>query len=262
VWTLDDGAPEIEWGSAGDVAYQTVTPEGEHALVYVHVLENFSHQVIVTLPYISVLRTAAQTAWPLLIVQLAFGLILLILIPLLASRITRPLNSLAMAANRIARGNLTGKVDIAGEDEVAQLGDAFEQMRVRLQARLSDLSLLLSTAQKVSATLDFERGIVPILEGAQTASSAVVARFVVLQGGRRSQRIFSVGEVAGDLAGLDRALAAALSRRKEPLITRVDETHRVEQDGPLQAVAAFPVRPQDRTAAILWVGADRIDVFD
>ncbi|MGC9350337.1 MAG: ATP-binding protein, partial [Anaerolineae bacterium] len=262
VWKLDEQAQETAWGAADDIAYEAVTPAGEHVLVYVHTLDNFSQKVVVTLPYIAVLRTAAQTAWPLLIVQLTFGLLLLVLIPFLASRITRPLNSLALAANRMARGNLVSTVDIAGEDEVAQLGDAFEQMRIRLQARLNDLSLLLSTAQKVSATLDFERGIVPILEGAMTATSAVVARFVVLRGNRKSRKIFSVGGVPYDLSGLDRALAAALSQRREPLVTNVDETHRAHDDSQLRAVAAFPVRCQDRTAAILWVGADQLHVFD
>ncbi|NTU63959.1 MAG: hypothetical protein HGB05_11310, partial [Chloroflexi bacterium] len=53
---------------------------------------------------------------------------------------------------------LKGEVEIAGEDEVAQLGDAFEQMRGRLQERLNDLSLLLGIArdrtEEVAAKLE------------------------------------------------------------------------------------------------------------
>jgi signal transduction histidine kinase/HAMP domain-containing protein len=211
--------------------------------------------VVLELPYTAVLETAAKTAGPLLFVQVGFGLLLGFAIPIFAARMTRPLNSLALAAHRIARGNLTGEVHIEGDDEVAQLGDAFERMRVRLRARLNDLSLLLSIAQEVSATLNLERGILPILEGARTEVSAAIARFVILRDDGRPRRVFSVGDAEGDLARLDQALCAALVRRKEPLtIPNLDQTQRAVPAVAFKSVAAFPVRSQERTVGVLWVG--------
>lgn len=255
VWTVGETSPQLDTADAPDLAYEAITANGEHVLVYVHELQGLPHRVVLELPYIAVLETAAKTAGPLLFVQVVFGLLLSFAIPIFASRMTRPLNALALAAHRIARGNLTGEVHIEGDDEAAQLGDAFERMRVRLRARLDDLSLLLSIAQEVSATLNLERGIVPILEGARTEVDAALARFVILRDDGRPRRVFEVGEAGGNIPRLDQALGSALMHRKEPLIiTNLDQTQRTVPAVDFKSVAAFPVRSQERTVGVLWVG--------
>jgi len=252
-----------EGGEQGSL-FETLTPEGEHILAYVRYLDAIPLRVVLELPYITVLETAAKTAGALLVVQLIFGFLMSGVIPILASRITRPLNSLAQAANRIAQGNLQGEIEIAGDDEVAQLGETFEQMRVRLQERLNDLSLLLDTAQKVSATLDLERGIVPILVGALTEATGAVAHFIHLRNRGKQLKVFSVGDAKGDFSELDRALMVALLRRDDPLI--IPDVNRARQKisvgEAFSSVAAFPVRYQEKTAAVLWVGVKRVDGFD
>ena len=177
-------------------------------------------------------------------------------------------NTLAEAVDHIAGGNLTVPVAISGEDEIAQLGNAFEQMRVRLQARLNDLSLLLNIAQSVSATLDLERGVHPILEGALEETGANIARFVMLGGGERPQRAFVAGgdpatNQSNAYAELDRAFAAVLTRRRDPLVIQdLAQLKGAGETDNLQSVAIFPVRPQNSTVAVLWVGDDKKDAFD
>ncbi|MCU0521230.1 MAG: ATP-binding protein, partial [Anaerolineae bacterium] len=263
VRTLDSAASESVASNGNGTLFETLTPEGEHVLAYVYQVETLPLKVVLELPYVTVLDAARKTAGSLLIVQITFGLLLSIAIPVLSSRITRPLNSLAQAANRISRGDLKGGVDIAGEDEVAELGDAFEQMRVRLQERLNDLSLLLGIAQKVSATLDLDRGILPVLEGALLETSGVVARFIALRDNGKQAQIYSVGEAPGEVSKLDRVLTAALLRRKEPLIIPdLNQAQQHIQTETLRSVAAFPVRIEDATAGVLWVGVDSLGVFD
>ncbi|MBN1248575.1 MAG: HAMP domain-containing protein [Anaerolineae bacterium] len=264
VRTIEEAAQAQRETSDQGLVLETLTAEGEHILAYIHHLDTIPLRVVLELPYITVLETAQKTAGSLLIVQIVFGLLLTAVIPILSSRITRPLNSLALAANRIAQGNLQGKVEIAGDDEVAQLGDSFEQMRIRLQERLNELSLLLGVAQKVSATLDLERGIVPILEGALVEVSGSIARFIHLREESKQPKIYSVGSVEGDVSALDRALTVALLRRQDPLI--IPDLKRAQQsvnvDPSLASAAAFPVRHHDKTVAVLWVGAGRPNVFD
>ncbi len=154
-------------------------------------------------------------------------------------------------------------MQIAGEDEVAQLGDAFEQMRVRLQERLNDLSLLLDIAQKVSASLDLDRGIVPVLEGALVETSGTLARFIALRDNGKQAQIFSVGETSADAGKLDRVLTSALLRRKDPLV--IPDLEQAQQHIPvdgIRSVAAFPVRIQDATAGVLWVASEAPGAFD
>ena len=127
------------------------------------------------------LREAGQIALPLLLSQFCFGLLLIPAIYLASRRATRSLQTLTVAADRMAVGNLADPIDLPqGEDEVARLATVFETMRGRLQERLNDLSLLLNTTQQVSATLDLEKGIPPILDAARAETGARVARMVIL----------------------------------------------------------------------------------
>jgi len=264
-WEVTPNAPH--YPVKGDVdtsqAYEDIAPEGERVLIYVREVIGTPYTVVIQLPFTTVLETATAISGPLLWVQLSFGLLLLFAIPFLSTQITKPLNTLAEAANQISRGNLDIPVNIHGEDEVAQLGNSFEQMRLRLKARLNDLSLLLGISQTVSATLDLEQGVLPILEGALEETGAVAAHFVMLSA-ERPQRVFAVGQDASDFTELDQAFAAVLARRKDPLVIQ----DLLQSQGPaptapgLRSVAVFPVRTQNRIVAVLWVGADLPDAFD
>jgi signal transduction histidine kinase len=275
-----------ELGDDVGLAYEDVGPEGDRVLVYVREVEGTPYTVVLQLPFTSVLKTATTISSPLLWVQLSMGLLLLLAIPLLSTQITKPLNTLAEAANRISQGNLDIPVAISGEDEVAQLGGAFEQMRVRLQARLNDLSLLLQVSRAVSATLDMEQGVPPILQGALEETGAVVARFVLLGGAGglgsasglsadRPRRIFTEERSgyavtsSSDFEALDEAFIRVLTHRKDPLIIQdLLDTHAPTSSvarvrpSELRSVASFPVRTQNRVVAILWVGADEPGAFD
>ncbi len=244
------------------IAYEDVA-DAQRVLIHHFNVEGTPYTVVLQLPFSAVLETAAFISSPLLIIQFSIGLLLLFAIPFFATRITKPLNTLSEAANHIARGNLGIPVVISGDDEVAQLGNAFEQMRLRLRARLNDLSLLLSVAQNVSATLDLERGVPPILEGALEETGAAVARFVLLSNSDRPQRIFAVGDKDPAIAQLDRAFSTVLSRRREPLIIQnLAQSNGTPTGGGLQSVAVFPVRTQNSTVAILWVGSRGVEAFD
>jgi len=263
-WSVNEEAARYAKRIGNGISYEDISADGYRILIYVLNVDGTPYKVVLQLPFTTVLETAAKISSPLLLVQISVGAALLLAIPFFATRIIRPLNTLAEAANHIARGNLDVPVDIAGEDEVAQLGNAFEQMRVRLQARLNDLSLLLNISQSVSATLDLERGVHPILEGALDETDAVVARFVLLSSGDRPQRVFAAGDEDDSFAELDRAFAAVLMRRRDPLVIQdlTQAKGSVLTSDKLQSVAIFPVRPQNSTVAVLWVGTDRKDAFD
>ncbi len=244
-------------------AYEDVGPEGERILVYVQKVVG-GITVVMQLPFSAVLQVATRISNPLLYVQLLTGAGLALVVPVLATRITQPLHTLAKAANQISQGNLEIPVHISGADEVAQLGGAFEQMRQRLRDRLNDLSLLLRISQAVSATLDLEEGLPIILKGILEETQAATARFVLLGSRTYPRQVFSAGLSHAVFPGLDRALASALYRRREPLISQNLQQQDITPllEGPLQSVAAFPVRTHDRTVAVLWVGSERAEAFD
>lgn len=262
-WTA--GADASQYPVSQGIAYNDINPEsGERVLTYILDVAGTPYRVVLQLPFSAVLETATAIAGPLLVVQLSTGLILLFALPFFSGRIIQPLNTLAEAANRIAHGNLRIPVDISGEDEVAQVGQAFEQMRLGLRARLNDLSLLLNIAQRAAATLDLAQGVQPILEGALAETGATVARFILLRGGGQLQQVFPFGKEAATFNELDRAFTQVSIRRRDPLIindlTQTQSTAAAARD--LGSVAIFPVHIQEATVAVFWVGADEPDVFD
>ena len=222
--------------------------------------------VVIRLPYKAVQAQAAKIAGPLLGLQFLVGLGLVIVIPLVTGRLTRPLKQLAAAARHIAEGDLSRPVQMSGADEVAQMGNAFEGMRVRLKGRMEDLSLLLQVSQAVSATLELPKGMPFILEGVLKATHAEVARIVLLSADGSPQMVMSRGEPREGMGSLDRALARAAKDVDTPLILEnlararslTDET----LDGTIKSVIALPIRSKDQVPAVMWVGYGEVRQFE
>jgi two-component system NtrC family sensor kinase len=67
-------------------------------------------------------------------------LFILGLLSMIAGRITRPLGIMVEATDRIARGDLGGRLDIEGRDEIGQLAQAFNRMTADLREAHNDLT--------------------------------------------------------------------------------------------------------------------------
>jgi methyl-accepting chemotaxis protein len=122
--------------------------------------------VVITIPAQSAQQMAIGIASPLLIMIVFVAVFTLILMLFVIRLVTASLKSLAVEANRIADGELNQALIVEGNDEVAQLRHAFEQMRIRLKSRLDELNRLLIVSQGVAASLEMEEAVQPILESA------------------------------------------------------------------------------------------------
>jgi len=268
-WHVDENSPSITTVLKGR-AYESRNPrDNTRELVYYLSVEEYGRPwaVVIRLPYEVVLEQATKIATPLLLLQALLGGGLVIVIPLVTGWLTRPLTQLAAAADRIAEGELAQPVQVAGDDEVARVGLAFEDMRVRLKGRLDDLSLLLQISQAVSATLELPKGVPFVLEGALKATNAQVARIVLLSASGAPQMVMARGEPREGLGALDRALATAAQDLEHPLTVenlaraRTLAEHEV-LDGLVKAVIALPVRTKDRVTAVMWIGYGEVRQFE
>jgi len=249
-------------------AYRSRNPrDNTRELVYQLPVEGYPWTVVIRLPYEVVLEQARQIATPLLGLQVLLGAGLALAISLAAKWLTRPLQELATAADRIAQGDLSHRVEIPGEDEVARVGDAFEDMRVRLRDRMGVLSLLLEVSQAVSSTLELQEGVPFILEGALHATRAQVARIVLLSADGAPYITMSRGEPQGNLKALDEALARAARGVDRPLV--VENLSRARSlvdpeviEGSIKAVVALPIETRRQVPAVMWVGYDTVRQFD
>lgn len=164
-WEIDEGQLRIDSPLRG-WAYESRDPQDNtRQLVYYLPVQGYPWAVVVRLPYDVVLEQARQIATPLLGLQILLGGGLVVIMFLITNWVTQPLQQLAVAADRIAEGDLSHPVEIrglaadGGQDEVARVGIAFEDMRLRLRDRLEDLSLLLELSHSVSATLELPEGL-------------------------------------------------------------------------------------------------------
>ena len=245
-------------------------------LLYYLPVDGYPWSVIIRLPYEVVLSRAREVAVPLLVLQGVFGGLLVVAIGLIIRRMTDPLKQLANAAERIALGTLTEPIEVGGTDEVGRLGLTLEDMRARLQDRMSDLSLLLEVSQAVSSTLELSTGLAFVLEGALKATDADVARAVLIERGESSGAVISRGERIEGIADLESALVAQVKNRRRPVILPdLRETPWAPQPdlwrslttskrlvGPIEAVIALPVCTKDQMLAVIWIGYLGVQQFE
>jgi signal transduction histidine kinase len=93
-----------------------------------------------------------------------------------ARRLTRPLTALVLVSQQIAAGNLDGQIPVASpansprhsNDELGQLGDAFNRMRNSLKARIE-------IDREMSSTLDFQAVLEIIVRQSQALLKTDVA---------------------------------------------------------------------------------------
>lgn len=96
--------------------------------------------IVITVPAQAAQRLALQIAAPLLGLLVLLGLVLILVTRVVMRLVTRSLKTLASEANRIAsdKNELSIPLNVDGVNELGQMRQAFEQMRVSLKAYLDE----------------------------------------------------------------------------------------------------------------------------
>lgn len=96
-----------------------------------------------------VMRIIGMASFPLILLVTAttFGLVYQML---------RPVRSTAIAAMRLADGDLRSRVEVSGEDEMAQLGTAFNDMAESLQTQINEYGELAQLQQRFVSDVSHE----------------------------------------------------------------------------------------------------------
>lgn len=264
-WRLDSSQKPLA-DVEGGLVYVNSVEDGTRRLLYVRPVQGYPWTTVIELPYAAVLGLAAQVSAPLVVLLLILTFIASVAMVAVSQRMTRPLHLLSQATTQIAEGKLETPVLVRGEDEVGQLGEAFEQMRASLKGRLEDLSLLVHVSQAVASSLDLERGIPPILEGALAVSSARSARLLLLARDGTPSAVWKRGDVTsssgqalpGEITVLDQRLAEMARLRTEPLWVESIARMRGQFDQSfvnygVRALAVLPARRLNDATGVLWL---------
>jgi PAS domain S-box-containing protein len=154
--------------------FESLSPQGQGMLMYNQPSEGRKWSVVVGLPTELIQDNALQLAVPQFL--LALGLTLLVVggIFITLRTITKGLRSAAQTAMAISQGRLDIPLITQGDDEIGQLGQAFETMRLGLKNRLEELNSLLVVSQGVASNLRTQNAVTPVLEaGLRVGASCI-----------------------------------------------------------------------------------------
>jgi signal transduction histidine kinase/HAMP domain-containing protein len=76
---------------------------------------------------------------------------------ILAADLTAPLRAIAAAVDRVSRGDLSTRIDVAGEDELARLAESHNRLAADLERRNLELRRILSAIEEASPGFGVDR---------------------------------------------------------------------------------------------------------
>lgn len=227
-----------------------------------------------------------RLSWQLGSLALAFGVIIVSMMWLTASRVLRPVSALTQAAGRIAGGDLQTPVPLYGGDELGILSTAFDNMRRNLadsytqiqnlyrqtrQRHTREQTMLLSFSQDMLEivdtrwTLDRAAGVAATLCGGDGAS------LVLTDGSGHPQAIRVVygggPERPTDSAAENEAVRLTIQGRAPVLVSDFCADSRFSllpafDDPGVRSGLAVPMLNGDRLVGVLYVHSRQPGVFD
>lgn len=244
--------------------YDNTAPDGTRQLVYYQPVIGRPWAIVLTVPAQRAQQLALNIATPLALMIVILAAVALITLRLGLRVVTGSLKGLAAEANRIAQGNLDNPLQVTGEDEVAQLRRAFEQMRVGLQSRLEEINRLLRVSQGVASSLEMQDAVKPVLEAILSTGAnsvrVVLSPSILPDTYVELPSRFALGPSQDTYAHLDdQILDLAQSQEKivVPNLTRSRELLLEPNKPQPLALLAVALRHENRYYGVVWAGYEQ-----
>jgi len=128
-----------------------ITEEGEEEFVAFAAVEMGSDVIKpwmlgISVPISSINKEAGDAAWQAILIGLAGLVIMVFLVFRIAALITKPIKDGIRFAEQISKGDLTSKLEVKGNDEIAQLGKYLNEMSEKFRS-------IIEKVQKMSESL-------------------------------------------------------------------------------------------------------------
>lgn len=243
--------------------YDETSPTNTREYVYFYPVSGRPWSVVLSVPAEYAQNMALQIAIPLLVMLALFAIVAFIFLRISLVAFTSSIKLLAQEASYISLGQLDRGLKINRVDEVGQLSQVFEQMRLSLKARLEELNSLLRVSQGVAANLDIGDAVKPILEAAlmdeACAARLVLMRDVTLDTNEQGPVAFGIGPAAQLYAVFDQQLFDLVHQQDTLSLPNVSRMRRLQfaSGAPHPgAVLAIAVRHENIYYGALWVAYD------
>ena len=248
--------------------YDDTASDGTRQMVYYQPVAGRAWSIVLIVPAQETQKLALEIALPLSLMLIGLALFALVILRVGLRVVTRSLQNLASEADRIARGQLDRPLQVEGEDEVGQLGRAFEQMRVSLRDRLEELNRLLVVSRGVASTLDMKEAFKPVLEaalvGGASSSRVVLSPHLLPESPLELSSRFSAGPLLDMYAHLDEQILALAKQKERIVLTNVARASNliIEENSPRPAsLMAVALRHKNRSYGVLWVAYQLPHIF-
>lgn len=245
-----------------------LSPDGRRSYVYARQTIGRPWTVLLFVPAEYTQQLALRIAIPLLLILIVISALAFILLRLGLTPVVYLLRELAGQANLIARGDLDRPLPIRGEDEIAHLGHAFEQMRQSLKARLDELNRLLVVSQGVAQNLDIQKAVQPVLHAAlqdgACLARVVLIRDVMLEAPETNIVSFGEGKLSLAFAYLDVPLFEFAEQHGMASFPNPARMRRLSLPSGKTlpgALAAIAIRHEGRYFGVLWVAYEQPHAF-
>ncbi len=220
-------------------------------------------QVVSSVPLARVQSEAWKIALPLSVAILIVAFLVYFILSSNIQSMTRSLRALTEEVERMAKGSMDQPQSVHGEDEIGQLGNTLEEMRVKLKGSIDQQTLLLNVSQGISAHLDLETALHPILEAALTHGGGM-ARVTLLpdpnqETGFEKMQSFSLGEMEKYYSYLDEEVLAVTRSRDYVTMNNLQRGRGLRLDPQKlnpSALISLPILQGNRLLGILWVAYD------
>lgn len=264
-FTLDHAKPYIIPGYIN--AFRQTAQHGERQLLYLLPISGFTElSVVIVVPQKVAADLAFQIAFPTLIILIALNTVIVAALLWLMHRITLPLDSLVKSAEMIRDGQLDRPVHVQGSSEIKELGNSFEEMRLRLKRRLVEMERLLTVSRNVSSSLQLFRAIPPILSSVLDITEASGVRIVLKGSASRNLHSYAGGDIAAAMAALDATLLDLTEQQGALVVSQISRTTGIIDiktvPPRIQAFAAFPLRSEQAFLGILWLAYESEHIFE
>jgi PAS domain S-box-containing protein len=248
--------------------YDETASDGTRQMVYYQPVAGRAWSIVLTVPAQESQQLALEIALPLSLMIIGLAFFALISLRVGLRVVTHSLKNLASEADRIAQGQLDRPLQVQGDDEIGQLGGAFEQMRVSLRDRLEELNRLLLVSRGVASTLDMEEAFKPVLEAAlagdASSSRVVLSPKLFPETPIELPSCFSAGESCDTYAHLDEQILILAEGQERVLLPNLARSRTLVLDGNAPRPAsllAVALRHKNRYYGVLWVAYTSLHAF-